>query len=60
MRNGYIVDSLTSNEIVQIGWKIIKVYEGVIYKENFKLKPFRNVFEKELWRRAYWSGAFSS
>ena len=39
MRNGYIVDILTSvdiQEIIKTGGKLIKIYEGVIYKENFK------------------------
>ena len=49
MRNGYIVDTLTSvdiQEIVKIGGKVIEIYEGVIYRENFKLSPFRKVIEK--------------
>ena len=49
MRNGYIVDTLTSldiQEIVQIGGKVVDNYEGVIYRENFKVSPFRKVIEK--------------
>ena len=49
MRNGYIIDTLTSVdicEIVEIGGKVIKTYEGVIYRENFKISPFRKVIEK--------------
>ena len=49
MRNGYIVDTLTSvdiQEIVEIGGKLVEIYEGVIYRENFKLSPFRKVIEK--------------
>ena len=33
MRNGYIIDHLTSvdiQEIVEIGGKVIEIYEGVI------------------------------
>ena len=48
MRNGYIIDHLTSvdiQEIVKIGGKVIEIYEGVIYRENFKLSPFRKVFD---------------
>ena len=44
MRNGYIIDTLTSvdiQEIIKIGGKLIKVHEGVIYKENFKISPFK-------------------
>ena len=49
MRNGYIIDVLTSvdiQEIVKIGGKVIEIYEGVIYTENFKISPFRKVIEK--------------
>ena len=49
MRNGYIIDTLTSVdicEIVKIGGKVVEIYEGVIYRENFKLSPFRRVIEK--------------
>ena len=49
MRNGYIVDHLTSvdiQEIVKIGGKVIEIYEGVIYRKNFKVSPFRKVFDK--------------
>ena len=49
MRNGYIIDTLTSvdiQEIVKIGGKVIEIYEGVIYRENFKISPFRKVIEK--------------
>ena len=48
MRNGYIIDTLTSvdiQEIVKIGGKIIEIYEGVIYRENFKVSPFRRVID---------------
>ena len=49
MRNGNIFDTLTSfdiQEIVKIGGKVIKIYEGVLYRENFKISPFRKVIEK--------------
>ena len=49
MRNGYIIDYLTSvdiQEIVKIGGKVIEIYEGVNYKENFKISPFRKVIDK--------------
>ena len=49
MRNGYIIDTLTSVdicEIVKIGGKVIQIYEGVIYRENFRINPFRKVIEK--------------
>ena len=49
MRNGYIIDTLTSvdmQEIIKIGGKVIEIYEGVIYRENFKVSPFRNVIDK--------------
>ena len=49
MRNGNIIDTLTSvdiQEIVKIGGKVIEIYEGVIYRENFKISPLRNVIGK--------------
>ena len=48
-RNGYIIDTLTSVdicEIVKIGRKVIEIYQGVIYRENFKISPFRKVIEQ--------------
>ena len=51
MRNGYIIDTLTSVDIqenVKIGGKVIQIYEGVIYREKFKLSPFRKVIDKLL------------
>ena len=49
MRNGYVADTLTSiyiQEIVRIGGKMNKFHEGVIYRENFIVSPFRNVRDK--------------
>ena len=49
MRNVYIIDHLTSvdiQEIVKIGGKVIEIYEGVIYRENFRVSPFRKVIDK--------------
>ena len=49
MRNGYVIDTLTSvdvQEIVKIGGRVIEIYEGVIYRENFKVSPFRKVIDK--------------
>jgi len=49
MRNGYITQVLTSvdiQEIVKIGGKVLEIYEGVIYRENFKVSPFRKVIDK--------------
>ena len=49
MRNGYIEDTLTSvdiQEIVKIGGKVFEIYEGVIYRENFKVSPLRKVIDK--------------
>ena len=48
MRNGYIIDTLTSVdicEIVKIGGRVVEIYEGVKYRENFKISPFRKVIE---------------
>ena len=49
MRNGYIIDTLTSvdiHEIAKIGGKLIEFYEGVIYRENFIVSPFRSVIDE--------------
>ena len=49
MRNGYITQIMTSvdiQEIVKIGGKVIRIYEGVIYRENYKISPFKKVIEK--------------
>ena len=49
MRIGFIIDTLTSvdmEEIVKIGGKVIQIYEVVIYRENFKISPFRRNIEK--------------
>ena len=49
MRNGYIIDHLTSvgiQEIVKIGGKVLEIYKGVVYRENFKVSPFRKVIDK--------------
>ena len=49
MRNGYIIETLTSLDIqenVKIGVEVIEKYEGVIYRENFKTSPFRKIIEK--------------
>ena len=49
MRNGYIIDTLTYvdfQEIVKIGGKVIEIYEGVIYRESFKVSPSRKVIDK--------------
>ena len=48
MRNGYIIDTLTSvdiQEIVKIGREVIEICEGVIYRENFRVSPFRRVID---------------
>ena len=49
MRNGHMIDTSTSvdiQEIVKIGGKVVEIYEGVFYRENFKVSPFRIVIEK--------------
>ena len=49
MRNGYIIDTLTSldiQEIVKTGAKVIETYEGVIYREKFKISQLRKLIEK--------------
>ena len=49
MRNGYITQVLTSvdiQEIVKIGCKVIEICEGVIYRENYNVSPFKKVTDK--------------
>ena len=49
MRNGHIIDTITSLDIqkfVKIVGKVIEIYEGVIYQENFTISPFEKVIEK--------------
>ena len=49
MRNGYITQVLTSvdiQEIVKIGGKVIEVHEGVIYRENYEVIPFKKGIDK--------------
>ena len=49
MRIEYIVDTLTSveiQEIVKFGVEVIQIFESVIYRENFKISPFKTVTDK--------------
>ena len=49
MRNAFNIDTLTSVEvfeIAKIGGRVIEIYERVIYRERFKLSPFRKSIEK--------------
>ena len=48
MRKGYIIDTLTSvdiQEIVKTRGKVIRSYEGVVYRENFKKSPAKKFTE---------------
>ena len=48
MRNGYITQVLTFvdiQEIVKIGGRVIEIFEGVIYRENFKINPFEKIID---------------
>ena len=48
MRNGYINDTLTNvdiQEIVKMGGKAIRTYEGVIDREKFQISPSGNIIE---------------
>ena len=49
MRNGYNIDTVTSvdiQEIVKIGGKVVEIYEGVFYREKFKVSPCKKVIDK--------------
>ena len=51
MRNGYIIGTLTSVdicEIVKIGGKVIEIYEGVIYREIFKVVHLEKLLKNYL------------
>ena len=38
--------SVDIQEIVKIGGKVIQIYEGNIYRENYKVSPFKKVIDK--------------
>ena len=49
MKNGYIIDTLTSVdflEIVKIGWKLNETFEGVIYRKKIKIPPLGKAIDK--------------
>ena len=49
LRNGSIIDTLTSVDIqliVEIGGRVIEIYEGVIYDQFFKTSPLKKFIEK--------------
>ena len=49
MRNGHIVDVLTSvdiQEVVEIVGEVIKFFEGVLYRQNSKVSLFNKVIDK--------------
>ena len=49
VRNGYIIETSTSVDICEIGktfGRVLEIYEGVDFRENFKISPFRKVIEK--------------
>ena len=48
MRIGYIIETLTSvdiQEIAKIGGVVVGLHEGVIYRENLKVSPFKKVID---------------
>ena len=48
MKNEYIIDTLLSVDIcgiIKMDGKIIKIYESVICRENFKISPFRKTVD---------------
>ena len=49
MRNGHTIQVLTSvdiQEIAKIGGKVIQIYEGFIYREKFKVSPFKKIVDE--------------
>ena len=48
MRNGYITEVSTTidiKEIVKIGGIVLQINEGVIYREKFRINPFKKVID---------------
>ena len=48
MRHGYIAGTFASidiHEILEVMQKVNQIYEGAIYRKNFKRSPFRKVIE---------------
>ena len=48
MRNGYITEVSTTidiKEIVKIGGIVLQINEGVIYREIFRINPFKKVID---------------
>ena len=48
MRNGYIIDILTSvdiQKIVEMGGKVIEIHEGIVHRRNFSVSPFKKVID---------------
>ena len=48
MKNGCIIETSMSvdiQETVKMGGKVIRIYEGVIYRDNLKMSPFRKGIE---------------
>ena len=46
MRNGYITQILRSVEIVIIGGVVIEIYGGVLFREKFKVFPFKKIIDE--------------
>ena len=42
----YTLSSVDMQEIVKIGRKVIRTFEGVVYREKFKVSLFRKIIEK--------------
>ena len=54
MRNVYNIDisnSVDKQKIVKLGGRVLKLCEGVIYGQFFKLPPFRKVLENNVYFR---------
>ena len=46
MKNGYIIDHralVDIQEVIKIVGKVIEIYEGVFYRKNLNISPFREV-----------------
>ena len=48
-RNGYFIDTFTSVDICEFvitGGRVIEIYKGIFYRENFEISPIRKNIEK--------------
>ena len=63
LRNDFIVDAWTLvdiQKIIKFRSRVVETIEGVIYRENFEMSPFRKVIEKSFVLRQNYKGEGSN